>query len=100
MSTPSHIPTQDAISDRARKLWQAAGSPEGQDLAFWLRAENELREESGNSDDLSSNDEKETSSSRASGSATVRTPVSMPGSTEQSRNPFAKSVGRPRKSGR
>lgn len=35
--------TSEQISERARQLWQQAGSPEGRDLEFWLAAENELR---------------------------------------------------------
>jgi hypothetical protein len=37
--TPSH----EAVSERAREIWIAAGRPEGQDLQHWLQAENQLR---------------------------------------------------------
>jgi hypothetical protein len=100
MSTPSDTPSHDAIADRARKLWQADGSPEGQDLAFWLRAESELREESHKTDDLASDDEKDTQSSRATVGAPVRTPISTPTSSGPSHNPFAKTGMRSRRSGR
>ncbi len=33
------------IRDRAYALWQAAGSPEGDDQRFWHQAERELAEE-------------------------------------------------------
>lgn len=35
----------DAVRDRAYELWVAAGSPEGNDLEYWHRAERELAEE-------------------------------------------------------
>ncbi len=31
------------MADRARSLWQAAGSPENRDLEFWFEAERQLR---------------------------------------------------------
>ena len=34
----------DAIRDRAYALWEAAGSPDGQDEHFWHQAERDLRE--------------------------------------------------------
>lgn len=37
----------DAIRDRAYALWVEAGSPEGNDLEYWHRAERELTEEAG-----------------------------------------------------
>lgn len=97
---PSDTPSHDAVADRARKLWQAAGSPEGQDLAFWLRAENELHEESNKTDNLSSTDGKETGSSKDSVAAPVRTPVSAPTSSSPSQNPFARTPTRLKKPGR
>jgi hypothetical protein len=36
---PSSGPSQEEISDRARKFWQSAGQPAGADLEFWLAAE-------------------------------------------------------------
>ena len=50
---------QERIRERAYALWEAAGSPEGDDLWFWVEAERQLSEES---DDLSS---KETSENPA-----------------------------------
>jgi hypothetical protein len=35
----------DKIRDRAYALWEAAGSPEGDDQRFWHQAERELAEE-------------------------------------------------------
>jgi hypothetical protein len=43
-------PSHDAISGRARTLWEAAGRPDGEDLNHWLQAEKELNEESADSD--------------------------------------------------
>jgi hypothetical protein len=40
-------PSQEAISTRARKIWETAGGPDGEDLDHWLRAEKELRNEAG-----------------------------------------------------
>jgi hypothetical protein len=39
-------PSNDAIEQRAYELWQAEGCPEGRQLEFWLRAEQELSEKS------------------------------------------------------
>jgi len=38
---------ENAIRERARWLWDQAGSPEGQDMEFWLQAERELAAEGG-----------------------------------------------------
>ena len=38
---------ENAIRERAQWLWHQAGSPEGQDMDFWLQAERELAEEGG-----------------------------------------------------
>jgi len=35
------------IRERARDLWEQHGSPQGSDMEFWLRAERELVETSG-----------------------------------------------------
>jgi hypothetical protein len=48
MSTSKkYTPSQEAISARARKIWETAGTPDGDDLEHWLRAEKELRNEAG-----------------------------------------------------
>lgn len=39
----SSVLSHESISIRAYELWQQQGAPEGQDLAFWLQAEIELR---------------------------------------------------------
>ena len=36
-------PSRDAIAQRAREIWKAAGCPEGHDMEHWLQAEAELR---------------------------------------------------------
>lgn len=36
---------KQAIRDRAHKLWELAGKPEGNEERFWLEAERELAEE-------------------------------------------------------
>jgi hypothetical protein len=44
MNTPNPAPlTREAISARARQLWQIAGSPAGRDEEFWLAGQAELR---------------------------------------------------------
>ena len=45
MNTPHNIPTHDAISIRARHIWESSGQIDGQDLANWLQAEKELLDE-------------------------------------------------------
>jgi hypothetical protein len=41
---PAKAPiTQEMIAARAYQIWLAAGCPQGQDAAIWLRAEAELR---------------------------------------------------------
>jgi Protein of unknown function (DUF2934) len=47
MKNTTTLPTtaslsQEEIAHRARELWLARGSPEGQDLEIWLTAEREL----------------------------------------------------------
>jgi HD superfamily phosphodiesterase len=37
--------TQEMIAERAYHLWLEAGRPEGEETAFWLRAEAELLQE-------------------------------------------------------
>ena len=37
-----HTPSDDAIRDRAYALWVEAGSPDGNDMYYWLAAEQEL----------------------------------------------------------
>lgn len=34
--------TRQAISARAREIWEENGRPEGRDLEFWLQAESEI----------------------------------------------------------
>ena len=36
---------KQGIRERAHKLWEAAGKPEGKEEHFWLEAERELQEE-------------------------------------------------------
>jgi Protein of unknown function (DUF2934) len=35
---------RQAISARAREIWEENGRPEGRDLEFWLQAESEINE--------------------------------------------------------
>lgn len=37
-----HTPSEEMIRDRAYALWVEAGSPEGDDWAFWHEAERQL----------------------------------------------------------
>lgn len=39
-------PTPDEIRLRAYQKWEAAGRPNGDDIAFWLQAERELLQQS------------------------------------------------------
>lgn len=45
---------ENMIRERAQWLWHQAGSPEGQDLDFWLQAERDVAAEAG---DLGSSDD-------------------------------------------
>jgi DUF2934 family protein len=36
--------TREAISARAREIWEYNGRPSGRDLEFWLQAESEITE--------------------------------------------------------
>ena len=36
--------TREAITMRARELWEQNGRPEGRDLEFWLQTESELND--------------------------------------------------------
>ncbi|MCR6671746.1 DUF2934 domain-containing protein [Devosia ginsengisoli] len=40
-----HTPHENDIRARAYALWERDGAPEGQDHAYWYRAERELSEE-------------------------------------------------------
>jgi hypothetical protein len=39
---PTEVPTHDQITERARKLWEDYGCPEGRDEEIWLEAERQL----------------------------------------------------------
>lgn len=43
-------PTYEEIAQRAHEIWEKSGQPEGHDVAQWLQAERELREEQGRSE--------------------------------------------------
>ena len=43
--TPLSDPIEQEIRDRAHRLWEQAGKPEGRDDEFWHAAEQELRNE-------------------------------------------------------
>lgn len=36
---------QERIRERAYALWERAGSPEGDDLSFWIEAERQVNDE-------------------------------------------------------
>ena len=42
-----NTPHENDIRARAYALWQRDGAPDGQDHAYWYRAERELSEEAG-----------------------------------------------------
>ena len=42
----------EVISERARRIWELAGKPEGRDTELWLQAENELRASSAEANDI------------------------------------------------
>jgi len=46
---PSSSPTHEAITCRAREIWNVRGNPNGLDTAIWLEAERQLTETSGES---------------------------------------------------
>jgi hypothetical protein len=54
MDANNNIVSQDAISGRAQKIWEAGGSQDGQALDNWLQAERELREEAASNEKLES----------------------------------------------
>jgi hypothetical protein len=39
--------SNDAVEQRAYELWEADGRPEGRELEFWLKAEQEISEKTG-----------------------------------------------------
>jgi hypothetical protein len=57
-TTNPQPPTHEQITERARRYYEQAGSPEGRDDEFWLQAEQDLRNESNGSN---GNGEKATS---------------------------------------
>jgi hypothetical protein len=38
----SHDELKQRITERARQLWEEDGCPEGRDMEYWLKAEEEL----------------------------------------------------------
>jgi len=42
---------EQQIRERAHRMWEEAGCPEGRDNEFWERAERALDEEQGSGDD-------------------------------------------------
>ena len=52
MNSPTDNPSQEAISGRAQKIWEAGGRQDGQALDHWLQAERELRDEAASSEKL------------------------------------------------
>ncbi|HZZ20679.1 MAG TPA: DUF2934 domain-containing protein [Opitutaceae bacterium] len=79
-------PSHDAISGRARTLWEAAGRPDGEDLNHWLQAEKELNEESSDSDGEYVGTSDRTVSAPARKSGNSRSPIPS-GSRQQSKRP-------------
>lgn len=45
-TTQQYRPSENEIRERARRYYEEAGSPEGRDDEFWLRAERDLQEDS------------------------------------------------------
>jgi hypothetical protein len=41
---------EQTIRERAHRLWEEAGCPEGRDAEFWERAQREIEGESGQTD--------------------------------------------------
>jgi hypothetical protein len=44
MKSSTYI-THEEVRDRAHKIWEKSGRPEGQDAEHWLQAEKELQQE-------------------------------------------------------
>jgi hypothetical protein len=77
MNSPEkNPPTHQAISGRARTLWEAAGRPEGEDMNHWLQAERELNREFTDSDGT------------YSGTSDIRDLESVASKRARSRTPF------------
>jgi hypothetical protein len=90
MNSPQNIPSHDAISDRARRIWESSGQIEGQDLTHWLQAEKELMDEAAASSrdngpalNSTSNDSGSVSPSRSAPSTAPRDPGSQDRSTNR-----------------
>jgi hypothetical protein len=74
MNSPQNIPSHDAISNRARGIWESSGQIDGRDLENWLQAEKELLEEAGADSSTNGTGEK----ARPSGGTTSQTPPPTP----------------------
>jgi hypothetical protein len=71
--------SHDAISGRARILWEAAGSPDGEDLKHWLQAEKELNKESAASDgEYTGTSDKSVSDGKFAGTSDKPAPAPAP----------------------
>jgi hypothetical protein len=75
MNTPQNIPSHDAISNRAREIWESSGQIDGRDLENWLQAERELLEAAGE-DSSNETTEEGADISRAKVNPSPRTPAS------------------------
>jgi hypothetical protein len=49
---PTRFPTHEEILARAHDIWEQSGRPEGHAMEHWLRAEQELRKEREQADEL------------------------------------------------
>jgi hypothetical protein len=98
MNTPQNIPSHDAITNRARKIWESSGKIDGQDLNNWLQAERALMDEAaaGTRNDGSVPDSAG-KRSEASSTAHSASPTPWPrdgGNQEQIRNSGKKGLDR------
>jgi hypothetical protein len=75
-SAAHHGLTAEAISRRAYELWEQEGRPEARDLHHWLRAEQQLLAEMGQS--ASKTPSTTSSSSSSSSAAKTSSPSSAP----------------------
>jgi hypothetical protein len=85
MNSPQNIPSQGAISQRAREIWESSGQIDGHDLENWLQAEKELLE-AASTDSSNDNDPEKVASNQPRSSAIPETAPS----TAWKRDPVAR----------
>jgi hypothetical protein len=92
MNSPQNIPSHDAISQRAREIWESSGQIDGYALENWLQAEKELLGNTGT--DSSSSNDRDAENSQPKGAPTPQVAPSISWKREPGRSVKASDMGK------